>query len=67
MSNAQLQREPAGRFTVGGIGVECVVERARSATVGSDLSEGQLAGGGIVIENFRVTTPLDGRFELAAT
>ena len=33
---------------------------------GSDLSAGQLAGGGIVIENFRVTTPLDGRFQLAA-
>ena len=30
--NAQLQRDPAGRLTAGGIGVFCALERVRSAT-----------------------------------
>ena len=35
-------------------------------TVRSSLGEGQLPGGGVVIENFRVTSPLDGGLQLAA-
>src|SRR5260370_34630024 len=66
MRKAQLQREPAGRFTAGGSGVVGAVERVRSGTWASGLGEGQLAGGGVVIENFGVAAPLDGGFELAA-
>src|SRR6266487_1542019 len=64
--NAQLQREPAGRFKVGGIGVVGALERMRSGTGASGLGERQLAGGGVVIKNFRVAAPLDGGFKLAA-
>src|SRR5260370_8441195 len=66
MRNAQLQREPAGRFTVGGIGVAGVIEELRSGTAASRLGERQRAGGGVIIKNFRVAAPLDGGFELAA-
>src|SRR5260370_33019447 len=66
MRNAQLQREPAGRFTVGGIGVASAFEEVRSGTAASSLGERQLAGGGVIIKNFRVAAPLDGGFELAA-
>src|SRR5260370_16088606 len=66
MRNAQLQREPAGRFRAGGIGVVSAFERMSSGTGASGLGERQLAGGGVVIENFRVAAPLDGGFELAA-
>src|SRR6266478_141650 len=37
-----------------------------SGTGASGLGESQLAGGGVVIENFGVAAPLDGGFELAA-
>src|SRR5260370_42326725 len=66
MRNAQLQREPAGRVRAGGIGVVSAFERMSSGTGASGLGERQLAGGGVVIENFRVAAPLDGGFELAA-
>ena len=66
MRNPQAQREPAGRFRVGGSGVACETEEVSAGTGGSGLGERQLAGGGVVIENFGVAPPLDGGFELAA-
>src|SRR5580704_2868737 len=62
----QDQREPAGRRIAGGTGLalwEAIVE---VVTGRSSLGEGQLPGGGIVIENFRVTSPLDGGLQLSA-
>src|SRR5712664_2304247 len=66
MRKAQLQREPAGRFTAGGSGVAWAVERVSSGTGRSGLSKSQLAGCGVVIENFGVAPPLNGGFKLAA-
>src|SRR5258708_20759284 len=66
MRNAQLQREPAGRFTVGGSGVASTFERRRSGTGASSLGERQLARGSVIIKNFGVAAPLDGGFELPA-
>src|SRR5260370_26280826 len=66
MRNAQLQREPAGRFTVGGRGVASALERRRSGTGASSLGERQLARGSVIIKNFGVAAPLDGGFELPA-
>src|SRR5260370_15549715 len=66
MRNAQLQREPAGRFTVGGSGVASAFERRRSGTGASSLGERQLARGSVIIKNFGVAAPLDGGFELPA-
>src|SRR6266481_1569305 len=66
MRNAQAQREPAGRTPAGGSGAACGTEEMGSGTGGSRLGEGQLAGDGIVVENFGVAAPLDGGFELAA-
>src|SRR5258707_5301866 len=66
MRNAQAQREPAGRTPAGGSGVACGTEETGSGTGGSRLGEGQLAGDGIVVENFGVAAPLDGGFEVAA-
>src|SRR6202040_1261015 len=65
--NAQAHREPAGRAAVGGSGVLCcvVASGAVAGTGRSGLGEGQLAGGGVVIEKFRVAPPLDGGLELA--
>src|SRR5580693_1715370 len=65
--NAQVHREPAGRAAVGGRGVWCCVV-ARGAVAGtgrSSLGERQLAGGGVIVENLRVASPLDSGFELA--
>src|SRR5260370_23764407 len=66
MRNAQLQREPGGRFTVGGSGVASAFERRRSGTGASSLGERQLARGSVIIKNFGVAAPLDGGFELPA-
>src|SRR5467141_421268 len=66
MRRAQVQREPAGRFTAGGSGAAWVLERVSSGTGRSDLSKGQLAGCGVVIENLGVAPPLNGGFQLAA-
>src|SRR6267143_1250427 len=66
MRNAQLQREPAGRFTVGGDRRRVRSRKSEIRHGASGLGEGQLAGGGVVIENFGVAAPLDGGFELAA-
>src|SRR5260370_16221941 len=42
------------------------MEGGRFGTGTSGLGEGQLAGGGVVVEDFGVAAPLDGGFELAA-
>jgi hypothetical protein len=39
MRTAQIQREPAGRVTVGGSGVAWAVERVRSGTGASGLGK----------------------------
>src|SRR5260370_25222282 len=64
--NAQLQREPAGRFTVGGSGVASAFERGRSVTAASSLGERQLASGGVIIKKFGLAAPLDRGFQLSA-
>src|SRR6266850_1666090 len=66
MRKAQLQREPAGRFAGGGRGVVWEAEEVSDGTRGSHLGESQLAGCGVVIENFGVAPPLNGGFKLAA-
>src|SRR5579864_7085147 len=73
--NDHAQREPAGRAAAGGSGVEVFgVTRGAAAGTGSSrlgrlserrLGESQLAGGGVVIENFGVASPLNRGFELA--
>src|SRR5580698_11358707 len=70
------QREPAGRSAVGGSGVVVfgVTSGAAAGTGASRLGrfserrlgERQFAGGGVVIENFGVASPLNRGFELAA-
>src|SRR5580704_17674286 len=66
MRKPQAQREPAGRTVGGGNGVDSENEDMSAGTGRSGLGEGQLAGGGIVIENLGIASPLDGGFELAA-
>jgi hypothetical protein len=66
MRNPQAQREPAGRFKVGGRGVACETEEVSAGTGGSGLGQRELAGGGVVIENFGIAPPLNGGFKLAA-
>src|SRR5271155_3315600 len=62
----KLQREPAGRRCVGGIGVvDCVAVAVRDKGK-SNLGERQLAGGGIIIKEFGVAAPLDGGLQLTA-
>ena len=67
--NDQAQREPAGRGAVGGSGV-VVFGVTSGAAAGTGLSrlgrlserrlgERQFAGGGIVVEDFRVAPPLN--------
>src|SRR5271163_3011287 len=63
---AKFQREPAGRRCVGGIGVlDCGAAAVKDKRE-LKLGEGQLSGGGIVIEEFRVAAPLNSGFQLPA-
>src|SRR5271154_275069 len=64
--NEKLQREPAGRRCVGGIGVVDGGAAAVKDKGESNLSEGQLAGGGIIVKELGVAAPLDSGFELTA-
>jgi hypothetical protein len=66
IKNAQAQREPAGRSSVGGIGAGCVETASGVGTGGSALGQRQFAAGGVIVEEFGVAAPLDGGFELAA-
>src|SRR5579859_1532362 len=61
--NAQAQREPAGRTAVGGRSAVCATG-VSAGTIGSSLGERQLAGSRVVVENLRVTSPLDRGFQL---
>jgi hypothetical protein len=65
IKKAQAQREPAGRSSGGGIGAGFVETAAGVGTGESALRKSQFAAGGVVIEEFGVAAPLDGRFELA--
>ena len=66
MRKPQAQREPAGRFKVGGSGVAWEMVEVSAGTGASGLGQREFAGGGVVIENFGVAPPLNGGFELAA-
>src|SRR5216683_4501600 len=65
MRNAHAQREPAGRAAVGGSSVACCTAGVSAGTMDSSLGEGQLAGGRVIVENLRVTSPLNRCFQLA--
>src|SRR5271169_4857849 len=64
--NDHDQREPAGRRRAGGTGLALWEAIVGVVTGRSSLGEGQLARGGVVIENLGVAPPLDGGFQLAA-
>ena len=50
MRNAKFQRDPAGRLSGGGMGVTDCATVAVGAKGNLNLSERQLASGGVVIE-----------------
>src|SRR5271169_3469027 len=62
----QDHREPAGRRMAGGTGLALWEAIVGVVTGRSSLGKGQLARGGVVIENLRVAPPLNGGFQLAA-
>src|SRR5580704_9790625 len=62
----QDQREPAGRRIAGGTGLALSEAIVGVVTGRSSLGERQLPGGRIVVEDFRVTSPLNGGFQLSA-
>src|SRR5271163_2480214 len=64
--NDQDQRDPAGRRIAGGTGLALWEAIVGVVTGRSSLGEGQLARRGVVIENLRVASPLNGGFQLAA-
>src|SRR5580704_6746967 len=66
IKKAQLQREPEGRCAVGGSGVVCETVEASAVTGRSSLGKSQFAGFSVVVEDFRVASPLDRGFQLAA-
>lgn len=66
IKNAQEKREPAGRRMGGGMVKVLWSADVEVGTGSSSLGEGQLARGGVIIEDLRVASPLNGRFELAA-
>src|ERR1700680_588198 len=66
IKNAHGRRAPTGRAGGRSNGPECWETGVVEVTGRSDLSQRQFAGRGIVIKNLGVTTPLNGRLQLAA-
>src|SRR5271154_1046310 len=66
MRKEKLQREPAGRRSVGGIGVVDGGAAGVRDKGKSNLGEGQLARGRIIVKELGVAAPLDGGFQLTA-
>src|SRR5580700_1495760 len=62
--NAHAQREPSGRFAVGGSGVYCSGRVAVVSTGGSGLGQRQLSARSIVIKKLSVAAPLNRGFQL---